>query len=714
MSERKKRQGRVYLRRSTGRQETSLQTQLEWALAEAARQQVHLEGSVADLDCMIARGEHHFRHLYLDDGITGADLDRPGFRAFVEEALTNQDISHLFAFKRDRLGRPDDPLSMMTIEQQLSRAGLTIVFNDRVVTPAFNGQTDLSHIVEMLFGYHQSGEFLKSLAERVILAQSQLAREGYWTGGNPPYGFARYLVDGEGNVVEELPKGKHVRQPGHHVRILPKDEEKIHIWVYLLDLKKNGWGIKRIAQHLNDLGIPSPGAGQVRTDHGTPHQVSGRWSPNTVSSLCRNPAILALVEYGRRSEGSHRRLGEEGPRLLEEQDRTQEGKPRVTFNEKSVIITASSTFDAQYDPEKWQQIQEQMDARSESQRGVRRAKDPSRYPLAGRVIDLTDGCGSPMYGIKHGERLIHKCGRYQRTSGAECYNNVVDAEALLSFTLKTIRHIVQIGGRRERLRELLLRRARQQAESPEMTAAQQEMFLLERKVSSLQEQKKVAARRMASEANEDRYEALAEQFDAIAAELKRSEAELERRRAETSSQTPCNPEAEVEKALRLLDEIECLAEDGKARENVATVLERLGINIGLNFTEGIKGKKRIVRKLVGGVLTFGGRELPVRLYGKDNCQEVSEEKNSPTCTDATDGVTSTQCLESASEDLRRGDGASFADSSENQSETIPLTKVNRGDKTAIELFLEGIRGWEARMRRRMLVKGVVEELGQTW
>ncbi len=41
-------------------------------------------------------------------------------------------------------------------------------------------------------------------------------------------------------------------------------------------------------------------------------------------------------------------------------------------------------------------------------------------------------------------------------------------------------------------------------------------------------------------------------------------------------------------------------------------------------------------------------------------------------------------------------------------------KSSRGDKTAIELFLAGIRGWEAGLRRRMLVKGAVEELGQTW
>jgi hypothetical protein len=30
-----------------------------------------------------------------------------------------------------------------------------------------------------------------------------------------------------------------------------------------------------------------------------------------------------------------------------------------------------------------------------------------------------------------------------------------------------------------------------------------------------------------------------------------------------------------------------------------------------------------------------------------------------------------------------------------------ISKDNRGDRTAIELFLAGVRGWEGRLRRRM-------------
>ncbi len=45
-------------------------------------------------------------------------------------------------------------------------------------------------------------------------------------------------------------------------------------------------------------------------------------------------------------------------------------------------------------------------------------------------------------------------------------------------------------------------------------------------------------------------------------------------------------------------------------------MQRLGLRIGLTFAPGIKGTKRRVRVLVGGILTFGDRELPVPLFGR--------------------------------------------------------------------------------------------------
>src|SRR5262249_28807633 len=157
----------------------------------------------------------------------------------------------------------------------------------------------------MLFAYYESGEFLKKHAERVLLAQRQLARSGFRTGGQAPYGFVRVLVKTPGKVFEELPPGRRIRQPGWHVPTLPEGRPELKTRLYILDLKHTGWGWKRIAVHLNQLGIPSPDAGRVRTDQGVRHTVTGKWCASTVREICQDPINIGIQEYGRRSEGSH-------------------------------------------------------------------------------------------------------------------------------------------------------------------------------------------------------------------------------------------------------------------------------------------------------------------------------------------------------------------------------------------------------------------------
>ncbi len=307
---RAKNRGLVYARRSTDKQEISLPSQIEWAAAAAARQGVTLDAAVTDLTHMQPLHLHSYKDIRLDDGISGSDLTRPGFLAVSRDALGDKTVSHVFIYKRDRFARPNDAMQAAQLEKQLLMAGITLVFSDTVSAPIRLGDQSIMRDMELLLAYYQGGEELRKHAERVLGFQKTLAQGGYRVGGNPPYGFVRVLVDASGNVLEELPPGKTVRQPGCHVRAMPKDVQKLAVWLHILEYKERGWGCKRIAKQLNDLGIPSPDAGRTRTDHGVKHKVSGKWSPNTVAELCRNPIILGVQQYGKRSEGKIRRLAQ--------------------------------------------------------------------------------------------------------------------------------------------------------------------------------------------------------------------------------------------------------------------------------------------------------------------------------------------------------------------------------------------------------------------
>jgi hypothetical protein len=615
MAARSKNRGLVFLRRSSGKQESSLQAQLEWAIGEAARHEVRLDASLDDLAYMQAHGLHSYKDIRLDDAITGADLDRPGFVALQADIILDPSISHVIFMRRDRLARPEDAHIMVGIEKEIRQAGVTFVMHNKIGRPLERGLTDIGEEISMWFDYYESGEFLRKHAERIISTKILLVKGGYWSGGRAPFGFARVLVDAAGTVVEELAEGRRVRQAGCHVRVMPKDADKIGIWCYILDLKHKGWGATRIGNHLNSLGIPSPDAGRTRTDHGRKHLVSGLWSTRTVLELCRNKAILGIVELGRRSEGVHRRVSKDGPRLLTDQDRDsrKKNKPKRIQNSSDNILSNSMGFESRYDSAKWAEIAEQLHDRGKNQRGVPRAKNPARYPLATRVVDLTDGCGALMYGQPSGERKRYTCGRYMRSCSSECYNNTVDAEALLRFTIATLQQYAVLAGGHEQIRRQLEELAANREVEPAVDPVQVSLTNLESRRQRVAEDVEIAGRRMLLEKNDDRYQLLSKEYDRLLGELQSANTNLEAARYRSQKVRPLDQE--VEEAVALLAAIQGLTDDESSRLKMAELAKRMGLLIGLNFTAAIKGTKRPVRKLTGGLITFGEQGLPVPLFG---------------------------------------------------------------------------------------------------
>jgi len=719
MPTRKKCRSLVYLRRSSGRQETSLETQLEWAIGEAAKQKIRLDASLEDLAEMKKRRISSFKDIRMDDSITGADLNRPGFIALNRDALENTAYSHVLIHKRDRYGRPEDALGMVATEKKLLLAGITIIFTDSVSEPMDRGRQYLEREFAMLFGYYESGAFLTKLAERVLEKQRLLALEGFRTGGNAPFGFVRVLVDANNRIVEELPPGRRIRQAGHHVRIQPKNDSTFRTRLYILDLRAKGWGFKRIAVHLNQLGIPSPDAGKTRTDHRVPHFVSGKWSHGTVREICKDPINVGMQEYGTRSEGAHRRLGQEGPRLLTDADRNAHDKPRTILNDKSTTIAKPTGTEPLLAGDRFAEMLRQIDERGKNQRGIPRTKDPARYPLSCRIMDLTDGCGAIMYGRMHSQRQIYACGRYMRTDGAECENNAVDGEALLRFTLKTLRQLIDRNGNRERLRQLLLKRATEGAAGLRVDPAGKENALWTAMVNELKSQQAIVSRRMALEKNDDRYTAIAGEFDGITRELQSAVKELEAIQRSNPPSTTRTPDEEVDAAMALLDDIRQITTAEKARTEINPLLKKLGLWIGLTFGSAIKGKKRVVRKLLSGLITFGGAGLPVPLHGSSNLQgpdghcdqlATSDSEEDHSCQKgAIEGIGQVD-VDGKTEKAGKSELALIpadfalhrnAQSDLGQPEGISFTKDSRGDWIRTSDLLNPINGIVATSRRRI-------------
>ena len=121
--------------------------------------------------------------------------------ALIQTALSDQTVTHVFIPHRDRLARPDDPIDALKLEGILSQAGLTLVFRNLVVPPRVRGRCrDLGEMIVALLDYEQAGNSPRELAEKMIFPLA-LAKGGFSTGGRPPFGFRRWLVQEDGTRV---------------------------------------------------------------------------------------------------------------------------------------------------------------------------------------------------------------------------------------------------------------------------------------------------------------------------------------------------------------------------------------------------------------------------------------------------------------------------------------------------------------------------------
>ena len=124
-------------------------------------------------------------------------MDRPGFQAVLHDVATNQAISHVLVYRRDRLARPDDAMKMAAIERDIRCQGVTFVFSNGIAEPMDPSQPDFTEPLKLYVEYYFNGEDLRKLAERILGAQRLLAEGGYSTGGDAPYGFVRVGVPPE-------------------------------------------------------------------------------------------------------------------------------------------------------------------------------------------------------------------------------------------------------------------------------------------------------------------------------------------------------------------------------------------------------------------------------------------------------------------------------------------------------------------------------------
>ncbi|MFG0262336.1 MAG: recombinase family protein [Novipirellula sp. JB048] len=321
-----------YIRRSSDRQEESLDQQRAQLKAFSEQQGWTLV------------------HVYVDDAISGSELQRPGLSQLLHDAEHRHDVGVVLAWDRNRLARPKDAVDGLLLERQLIKAGKRIVY-------AANGQEPDRSFASGLISYvehYQNGDYLRKLSRDTMRGLMARVERGLWPGGPIPFGYDRLILseDGEpkrivrdgydggqvvldpasGDVMEALPKGRrHKKQDHEAVTLTPSEPARVRALQRVFADFAVGKPVRVIRDCLNESGF--------RTSRG------GMFTPQTIFPMLENPAYIGQCVYNRRTLSKWHRVTD--GRSVERQDEGVEKRPEsdwVVHPDAWPALVDSETF----------------------------------------------------------------------------------------------------------------------------------------------------------------------------------------------------------------------------------------------------------------------------------------------------------------------------------------------------------------------------------
>lgn len=595
--------GLFYGRESIARYEQSRESYIQWAKQQADHYGVQFEGNVATLERMIANGSAEEGDVYFDFGIPGNVLSRPGLTALLRRIEKDPDVTHVFIFRRDRLLRPDDVGQGMSLENDICRKGVTIVYSDKVLPPLKRKEhRDLSGLLMQAIEFHGGAAFRTELAQKIIWAQLVAAKKGLSTGGRAPYGFRRALVGPSGDFIRLLSDGEIVRMQGHHVVWVLGPEQELEVIRRILEELEFS-PASQVARNLTLEGVPTPDTNRVRTDNGVRHRTSGTWHATTVTNIARNPMLVALKTYGRRSMGDQQRAAINGPRDVQNTELHEDNRPKVVTNPHP-IVEAPSGQSTIIDPARHRKLIEKLDSRGTTQRGKPRSRDPNKNPLGSRVYDMA--CGWPMYRNPRGDSFDYKCGLYQQSSGAKCRCNHVDGPSLARFALAALRQFALAPSRIERLKAALERRLASENQRPPRKSGRN----VESELKAVRDELRTIEANLARAKSDAQFEIISRELDAL---RNKENALVDLLPVEPRFASPREQIDKIAAALQLCAKLETLADDPSNFKQLAKLFAATNLELYLQFAPVTK-KVRETNQLTGGVITIGNAPPPIKKY----------------------------------------------------------------------------------------------------
>jgi DNA invertase Pin-like site-specific DNA recombinase len=262
-------------------------------------QQYSLVNQAAKISEYAADAGFQIIKTYEDSGRSGLVFRRrPGLLALLSDVVSNaRRFRAVLVYDVSRWGRFQDIDEAAHYEFLCTRAGVPVHY---CAEQFINDGSIPSSILKSL-KRTMAAEYSRELGTKVYAGQARLVRNGFWMGASPGYGLRRMMLSSEGEQKGKLRIGDHKSFSMDRIVLVPGPEEEVRVVQDIFDWASTGTSAKRIAEHLNQIGIRTTG---------------GRnWSYQTVLHMLRNPKYTGTNAWGRTTQ----RLGGSTVRVPNEQ-----------------------------------------------------------------------------------------------------------------------------------------------------------------------------------------------------------------------------------------------------------------------------------------------------------------------------------------------------------------------------------------------------------
>ncbi len=318
---------------------------------------------------------------YIEPGASATDDRRPVFQQMIVEAcVTPRPFDAIIIHSLSRFFR--DSFQFSLYERQLKKAGVQVISITQQTSDDSAGE--MARSIFSLFDEYQS----KENSKHTLRAMKENARQGFFNGSTPPYGFRKVDVEIQGN------KGKKKR-----LEIDPAESAIVNriYQLYLTGHKGQALGVKGIAAHLNERGLAMRG---------------NKWRKTLIHKMLTNRLYLGEYTFNM-LEAKTRRLKPESE--------------WITFHIEPVIS-----------PDTFSQVQKRLSDRSPDKVPPRITTSPTL--LTGLIKCGSCGANMTLATGKGGRYRYYKCSSRinNLATGSNCQSNNIPMYKLDGLVLEAI------------------------------------------------------------------------------------------------------------------------------------------------------------------------------------------------------------------------------------------------------------------------------------